>query len=517
MNPAHLHSTLRIVARLALAFALIGTAAAQTLTGALSGRVSNSASGQSLQGAIVRVVGTELRADTARDGSFDLRAVPAGRYEVEVSYFGLDTKRASVEIIAGRPASLNFLLGSDAVQLEAVKVEADVLGQARAINQQRVAESMKNVTSEELFGEMTDNNVAKALQRIPGISANSDGGTEVPRYVNIRGFDGSLNSVQLNGARLPTSGTGQGTVYGDTARAFALDDLPANAITTIEVIKAPTPDLDGDTVGGIVNLITKSAFDRGGRSIEFSAGADYVKLREKFVPNFTLGYSDVVQGGKLGVRVDLSYFKGDEGFDNIDYDSLPLVPQIGFKKYLNLPLPAPRSSPTRTRNTTTSSSSVTATASPPPSTTNITIPSRSTSVRFTRSKTAPRTTSVTIRSWTISTVAPRRLLPPVPPSAPATPAPSAKPSWPPPVAALTALQLDFEQGRGLGQRALRPQRPAMGLRPARYPPPRLPRRKRNRSSRDSYPRCRRFLHQSKLVQHHPGPAHDRRDGDDAQG
>ena len=337
MNPVLLRSTLRLVTRLALAVALIGTAAAQNLTGALNGRVSSSSTGQSLQGAIVRVVGTELRADTARDGSFDLRAVPAGRYEVEVSYFGLDTKRASVEIVAGRSAALNFLLGSDAVQLEAVKVEADVLGQARAINQQRVAESMKNVTSEELFGEMTDNNVAKALQRIPGISANSDGGTEVPRYVNIRGFDGSLNSVQLNGARLPTSGTGQGTVYGDTARAFALDDLPANAITTIEVIKAPTPDLDGDTVGGIVNLVTKSAFDRGGRSIEFSAGADYVKLREKFVPNFTLGYSDVVQGGKLGVRIDLSYFKGDEGFDNIDYDSLPLVPQLGFNQYLNLP------------------------------------------------------------------------------------------------------------------------------------------------------------------------------------
>ncbi|MEN9635056.1 MAG: hypothetical protein RL077_3460, partial [Verrucomicrobiota bacterium] len=175
MNPAHLHSTRRIVARLALAFALIGTAAAQSITGALSGRVSSASTGQSLQGAIVRVVGTELRADTARDGSFDLRAVPAGRYEVEASYFGLDTKRASVEIVAGRPATLNFLLGSDAIQLEAVKVEAGVLGQARAINQQRVAESMINVTSEELFGEMTDNNIAKALQRVPGISANSDG------------------------------------------------------------------------------------------------------------------------------------------------------------------------------------------------------------------------------------------------------------------------------------------------------------------------------------------------------
>jgi len=338
MNRSHLHRTLRFVAGLAWAVALAGTAAAQSVTGALSGRVSSAATGQSLQGAIVRVVGAEFRADTQRDGTFDLRNLPAGRHEIEVSYFGLDAKRTSVVIVAGRPAELNFVLGTDAVQLDAVKVEAAVLGQARAINQQRVAESMVNVTSEELFGEMTDNNVAKALQRIPGISANSDGGSEIPRYVNIRGFDGSLNSVQLNGARLPTSGTGQGTVYGETARAFALDDLPANAITNIEVVKAPTPDMDGDSVGGIVNLVTKSAFDReGGRSFEVNAGMDYIGLREKWVPNFALGYSDLLMNGKLGVRFDVSYFKGDEGFDNIDYDSLPLVPQLPFNRYLNLP------------------------------------------------------------------------------------------------------------------------------------------------------------------------------------
>ena len=339
MNRSRLHRTLRSVARLAWAVALVGTAAAQSVTGALSGRVSSAATGQSLQGAIVRVVGAEFRADTQRDGTFDLRNLPAGRHEIEVSYFGLDAKRTSVVIVAGRPAELNFVLGTDAVQLDAVKVEAAVLGQARAINQQRVAESMVNVTSEELFGEMTDNNVAKALQRIPGISANSDGGSEIPRYVNIRGFDGSLNSVQLNGARLPTSGTGQGTVYGETARAFALDDLPANAITNIEVVKSPTPDMDGDSVGGIVNLVTKSAFDReGGRSFDLNAGMDYIGLREKWVPNFALGYSDLLMNGKLGVRLDLSYFKGDEGFDNIDYDSLPLVPQLGFNQYLNLPV-----------------------------------------------------------------------------------------------------------------------------------------------------------------------------------
>ncbi|MGH7945186.1 MAG: TonB-dependent receptor, partial [Opitutaceae bacterium] len=329
-------ASLRVFTLLAFA-ASAAPSFAQSTTSTVSGRVSSSSTGQSLQGVIVRIVGTELRADTTRDGTFELRGVPPGNHELDVSYFGLDAKRQLFEVGAGRDALVNVALGADAVQLDAMRVDASVIGQARAVNQQRTADAMVNITSEELFGETTDNNIAKALQRIPGISANGDGGTEIPRYVNIRGFDGSLNSVQLNGARLPTSGTGQGTVYGETARAFALDDLPANAVTNIEIVKAPTPDMDGDTVGGIVNLVTKSAFDHQGRSFDFIAGMDYIRLREKFVPNFAGTYNDVLMNGRLGVSLSASYFKGDEGFDNIDYDSLPLVPQLPFNQYLNLP------------------------------------------------------------------------------------------------------------------------------------------------------------------------------------
>ena len=46
---------------------------AQSGTGSIRGRVANGSSGQSLQGAIIRVIGSELRTDTLRDGEFDLR------------------------------------------------------------------------------------------------------------------------------------------------------------------------------------------------------------------------------------------------------------------------------------------------------------------------------------------------------------------------------------------------------------------------------------------------------------
>ena len=47
-----------------------------------------------------------------------------------------------------------------------------------------------------------------------------------------------------------------------------LADMPADVIERIEVIKAPTPDMDADSVGGAVNLITKSAFSPRGRGFK---------------------------------------------------------------------------------------------------------------------------------------------------------------------------------------------------------------------------------------------------------
>lgn len=315
-----------------------GALQAQGTTGAIEGRVFASSNSQNLQGAIVRVAGLELRAETDRNGIFQLRGVPAGSHEIEATYFGLPAARVPVTVAAGQTAFLSVNMsesGDDVLHLQKMRVEAQVLGQARAINQQRTADAMVNITSEEMFGETTDNNIAKALQRIPGISANSDGSTEIPRYINIRGFDATLNSVQLNGARLPTTNDGTSGIS-SPARGFALDDLPANSITNIEVVKAPTPDMDGDAVGGIVNLITKSAFDRSGRIIELKAGADYVTLREKFVPHFELGYANLLMDKRLGVRFDLSYYEGDEGFDNIDYDWLPLAPALPANQALGL-------------------------------------------------------------------------------------------------------------------------------------------------------------------------------------
>src|SRR6266536_2918550 len=76
----------------------------QPATGSITGTVANSSTRQFLTSAEVKVAGTNLSALTDRDGTFTLRDLAPGSYQLEVSYTGLDTEKRTVHVAAGQPA-----------------------------------------------------------------------------------------------------------------------------------------------------------------------------------------------------------------------------------------------------------------------------------------------------------------------------------------------------------------------------------------------------------------------------
>lgn len=307
------------------------------LAGNISGRVLNETTGEYLHGAVIRVVGTDYRGATNIQGSYTIRNVPEGEYTLEVSYIGLGRTTQEVSVSDAISQTVDFDLTEDIVELEGVRVEQALIGQSAAINQQRVASGLVTVISEEEFGQMNDGNIGLALQKMPGLSVDTDGFSEVPRYVNIRGVDTQYVNVQLDGNRMPSSGHGQignlgeGGAYGNTANGMALDDVPGEAITNVEIWKSPLPEHDGDSLGGIVNLETRSAFQRNGRHISYKAGMSYSALRDEMDPTLGFSFSDIVGPEQnLGVNVAFSYHKINEGFDNIDYDWIPMFHRFDF-------------------------------------------------------------------------------------------------------------------------------------------------------------------------------------------
>src|SRR5512141_3156444 len=156
-------------------------------TGAIAGRVFETATGKSLQGAVVKVLGTAAVDYTDADGRFMLQAVPAGTYTLEVDYVGLDAFKQQVGVTTGQTTSVNAPLKSEILRMEAFEVAEAARGQALAINQQKTARGIVNIVSEETFGAMNDGNIGYALQRLPGLTVN-EGEDGSPEGVNIRGL-----------------------------------------------------------------------------------------------------------------------------------------------------------------------------------------------------------------------------------------------------------------------------------------------------------------------------------------
>ncbi|MGH8019410.1 MAG: TonB-dependent receptor, partial [Opitutaceae bacterium] len=316
--------TAKTLRRLALGVLLMpvltASVNAQT-TGSITGRVYDAGTGRSLQGAIVTVEGRAGSDYTTADGRYTLSGLPAGTHTVEIEYVGLDTLEEVVTVPVGGAVTLDAGLESEFLELETYEVRDTVGGQALAINQQKTAQGIINIVSEETFGSMSDGNIGYALQRLPGISVDesADGS---PDSINIRGVSGEYNSIQLDGNRLPTS---------EGSRSFNPRQMVADGIATIEVIKAPTPDQDGDAIGGIINVIPRSAFQREGRHAELDVAGVWSELPNDWGYSGKLNFSDIfsVGGGEknLGISFTASLYETDRYYEVADQDWTQVDPE----------------------------------------------------------------------------------------------------------------------------------------------------------------------------------------------
>jgi TonB-dependent receptor len=198
-----------------------------------------------------------------------------------------------------------------------VTVESVREGQSRAINQQRTSNTILNVISSDAIGNLPDQTVGDALARLAGVSIVLEGRSA---FASIRGAEAKLNSVTLDGSHLSSpANDGVFTTSGVETRAVDLSTIPSEMISSIEVFKALTPDRDADSFGGLINLVTRSAFDLPGRSINGKAEYRINGLRKDEGYAFSINYSDVVNAARtLGITATVS--NSDEKFGQNDYE-----------------------------------------------------------------------------------------------------------------------------------------------------------------------------------------------------
>lgn len=282
--------------------------------GSISGRVQHAVTGRYLPNVRVTVEGTTLETFTDESGSFRLAQVPAGARTLALFYTGLDVLRSGVEVSPGQVVERQFSLSNrqrygsdDTVELDRFVVSSSQVyeGEALAINEQRFAANLKNVVSTETFGDITEGNIGEFMKFIPGVTIEYTDSS--PDAISIRGFDPNLSTVSVDGGQMANA------VVQGASRKFQFKQVSINDISRIEVYKVPTPANPADSLGGAVNLISKSAFERARREFKYRV--------------YMIGNSDEITLKKTPFPFEEYTYKIMPGFD-FDY-TLPISKDLG--------------------------------------------------------------------------------------------------------------------------------------------------------------------------------------------
>lgn len=294
-----------------VSFALTGSAHAATIQGA----VRNDSTHAFLQGAEVTVLDAGVTAITGRDGTYTLRDVAPGPHQLRVAYAGLDPQVIEVTATAAAPLVVNVALTSAVYQLDAFVVTTEREGNAAAITAQKKAPNVANMIATDAYGNVADGNIGNLVQRLPGVDQTRNNGDIIG--FGVRGVPQTLSTVSLDGGVLSAANGGSGSI-GD--RAYPIDNLPAELISSVTLTKAPTPDMPADSLGGNVDLVTKSALEISGRRITYRAGFNNNTYRgdTEWTPSAALTYIDTFGTKRaIGVTLTGSYSKATNTRDRL--------------------------------------------------------------------------------------------------------------------------------------------------------------------------------------------------------
>ncbi len=138
----------------------------------LHGKVVNQSTGESLSNVAVSLLDTSFAVATARDGSFLLSNVPAGKYVLRIDGVGFWFHRMPVEVVEGDSREFAIALTPQgARRTETVEVKADIFeGEEPA----QTAEMNLTVSEVKQSDTVSGGDLFRAVQAMPGITGQSN-------------------------------------------------------------------------------------------------------------------------------------------------------------------------------------------------------------------------------------------------------------------------------------------------------------------------------------------------------
>ena len=216
--------------------------------GAISGLVTDD-SGAVLKGAQVTLASPVFNTVSDEQGRFYINDVASGSYSLTISYVGFAKFEQELSVASGQVANIDAKLKLES-QNESILVTAPrVTGEAEAVNIERNSDNLVQVMPEEVIRSLPNANLADALGRLPSVTLERDEGEG--KYVQVRGLEPRLTNATIDGVNVPSPEPG--------VRQVKFDAIPADMVESVQISKTLQPNMEGDGIGGSVNLITKVA------------------------------------------------------------------------------------------------------------------------------------------------------------------------------------------------------------------------------------------------------------------
>ncbi|TDX01309.1 TonB-dependent receptor [Dinghuibacter silviterrae] len=252
-------------------------------TATIKGSIYDGVSKDAVSGALITIGKINVRKLADERGAFEIKNVPPGEYDIVIESVGYLTITRHYSVKAGEVVRVYEGLAVDTKNLGEVKVIGNFNREEEAgvRNRERVAGNITNMISSQAMVRSPDINAANVLQRMSGITVQrSSGGDEA--YAVIRGMEPRYNNTLLNGIKIASP---------DSKNRFVqLDIIPSDILSAIEISKSLLPDMEGDAIGGTVNLVVKDAPQKTSFKAIGSIGYSQLYFDQRYV---TFGKSDI--------------------------------------------------------------------------------------------------------------------------------------------------------------------------------------------------------------------------------
>ena len=273
--------------------------AAQTLGVTLSGFVTDADNGESLPLASIVLTQVQLGAASNSSGYYAVKEVPAGTYEVVISYIGYKTWRDTLAF-SDQDVRLDVALQVESVDLEEIVIEAERREELEQATQSSfIALQVEPLQQMPAVGEA---DLLRSLQLLPGIQSASD----ISSGLYVRGGGPDQTAILLD--HIP--------LYNPSHLFGFFSTFNPDAIKDVQLYKGAYPAAYGRTLGAVLDVS-----NREGNRQRFSGRGGISLIASRLLAEGPVGQGSWMMAGRRtylepvlsavrsrGVDIPLNYY-----------------------------------------------------------------------------------------------------------------------------------------------------------------------------------------------------------------